>query len=29
MTNIQKTNIILALVSAVLAVLCVLSIMEK
>jgi hypothetical protein len=29
MTNIQKTNLILALVSAVLAVLCVLSIMEK
>jgi hypothetical protein len=29
MTNIQKTNIILALVSAVLAVLCVLSILEK
>jgi hypothetical protein len=29
MTNIQKTNIILALVSAVLAVLCVLSIIEK
>jgi len=29
MTNIQKTNIILALVSAALAVLCVLSIMEK
>lgn len=29
MTNIQKTNIILALVSAVLAVLCVLSIMDK
>ena len=29
MTNIQKTNLILALVSAVLAGLCVLSIMEK
>jgi len=29
MTNIQKTNLLLALVSAVLAVLCVLSIMEK
>ena len=29
MTNIQKTNLILALVSAVLAVLCVLSIMEN
>jgi hypothetical protein len=29
MTNIRKTNIILALVSAVLAVLCVLSIMEQ
>jgi hypothetical protein len=29
MTNIQKTNLILALVCAVLAVLCVLSIMEK
>jgi hypothetical protein len=29
MTNIQKTNLILALVSTVLAVLCVLSIMEK
>ena len=29
MTNIQKTNLILALVSAVWAVLCVLSIMEK
>ena len=29
MTNIQKTNLILVLVSAVLAVLCVLSIMEK
>jgi len=29
MTKIQKTNILLALVSAVLAALCVLSIMEK
>ncbi len=29
MTNVQKTNIILALVSAALAVLCVLSIIEK
>jgi hypothetical protein len=29
MTKIQKTNILLALVCAVLAVLCVLSIMEK
>ena len=29
MTNIQKTNLILALVCAALAVLCVLSIMEK
>lgn len=29
MTNIQKTNLILALASAILAVLCVLSILDK